>query len=134
MAAPDTRRRVVVVGGGFAGLETVKALVGVDADVTLIDRNNYHLFQPLSYQVATGSLAPGDIAVPLRRIVRNQRHVRVLMGEVRGFDLDRREVAVDPVLPGTAPCTAAYDQLVVAGGSSYAYFGHDEWRSLALEV
>ncbi len=129
-----TRPRVVVVGGGFGGLQAVKALSAADADVTLIDRNNYHLFQPLSYQVATGALSPGEIAVPLRRIVRRQRHVRVVMGEVTGFDLDARELIVDPAVPDDDAMRIPYDFLLVAGGSNYSYFGHDEWRSLALEV
>ena len=121
---------------GFEGLEAVKALGSADADVTLIDRHNYHLFQPLSYQVATGSLSPGEIAVPLRWIFRGHRRVRVLMGEVTGFDLERREVAVDAGGRRARPYprTIPYDTLIVAGGSSYAYFGHDESRSLALEV
>lgn len=127
-------RRVVVVGGGFGGLQTVQALTGTNAQVTLIDRHNYHLFQPLSYQVATGALSPGEIAVPLRSIFRRQRDVRVLMGEVSGFDLVAKEVVVDPAISGTAGRRVPYDTLVVAGGSSYAYFGHDEWRTLALEV
>ena len=122
-----------MVGGGFGGLQAVKALDGVEADITLIDRHNYHLFQPLSYQVATGSLSPGDIAVPLRRILRHQRHVRVLMGEISAVDLDRRELTMDAPLIGRA-LTIPYDILIVSGGSDYAYFGHDEWRSLALEV
>ena len=125
---------MVVVGGGFGGLQAVQALRDADADVTLIDRHNYHLFQPLSYQVATGSLSPGEIAVPLRWIFRRRPRVRVLMGEVAGFDLERRELAVDPAVAGTPPHTIPYDTLIVAGGSSYAYFGHDEWRELALEV
>lgn len=133
MVAPGGRKRIVVVGGGFGGLQAVKALDGIDADITLVDRHNYHLFQPLSYQVATGALSPGEIAVPLRRIVRRQRRVRVLMGEVTAFDLERREVML-----GATPLERAlaipYDMLIVAGGSDYAYFGHDEWRSLALEV
>jgi NADH:ubiquinone reductase (H+-translocating) len=122
------------VGGGFGGLQAVKVLRGADVDVTLIDRNNYHLFQPLSYQVATGSLSPGEIAVPLRLILRRAPEVRVLMGNVTGFDLERREVAVAPTVPGTSSWTLPYDSLLVSGGSSYAYFGHDEWSSLALEV
>jgi NADH:ubiquinone reductase (H+-translocating) len=134
MATPKPRSRVVVVGGGFGGLEAVRVLGRADVDVTLIDRHNYHLFQPLSYQVATGSLSPAEIAVPLRRIFRRQRRVRVLMGEVTGFDLEAREVTVDPAVVGTTPRTIPYDTLLVASGSSYAYFGHDEWRSLALEV
>ncbi len=126
--------RVVVVGGGFGGLEAVKALAGAGVHVTLIDRHNYHLFQPLSYQVATGSLSPGEIAVPLRRIFRGDPHVEVLMGEVTAVDLERRTVAMDPAIDGVPPRTVPYDTLLVAGGSSYAYFGHDDWRGLALEV
>src|SRR5262249_34298335 len=126
--------RVVVVGGGFGGLEAVRELAHADAEITLIDQHNYHLFQPLTYQVATGSLAPGEIAVPLRRIFRRERHVRVLIGKVTGFDLERREVTVDPAVPGTTEHELPYDTLIVAGGSSYAYFGHDEWRSSVLEV
>jgi NADH:quinone reductase (non-electrogenic) len=134
MTAPDGHARVVVVGGGFGGLQVVKGLARTDAEITLVDRHNYHLFQPLSYQVATGALSPGEIAVPLRRIFRRQRNVRVLMGDVTGVDLERRELAVEPVIAGTAARRMPYDVLVLAGGSSYAYFGHDEWRSLALEV
>jgi NADH:ubiquinone reductase (H+-translocating) len=129
-----SRHRVVVVGGGFGGLQAVKALTRADVDVTLVDRNNYHLFQPLNYQVATGSLSPSEIAVPLRKIFRRNRRIEVVMGEISSVDLDRREVHAAPVLPSTRPFSLAYDSLIVAGGSSYAYFGHDEWRSLALEV
>jgi len=134
MTARYRRSHVVIVGGGFGGIEAVKSLARADVEVTLIDRHNYHLFQPLSYQVATGSLSPGEIAVPLRRIVRRQRRVRVLMGEVTAFDLERREITVDPAVAGITRRTIPYDTLVVAGGSSYAYFGHEKWRSLALEV
>src|SRR5438874_13624901 len=96
MAIP-TGRHVVVVGGGFGGLEATKALTRAGADVTLIDRNNYHLFQPLSYQVATGALAPGEIAIPLRHVFRRHQRVRVLLGDVCGFDLARRQLEVrDP--------------------------------------
>jgi NADH dehydrogenase len=128
------RSRVVVVGGGFGGLQAVEVLARHDVDVTLIDRNNYHLFQPLSYQVATGALSPGDIAVPLRQIFGRHPRVEVLMGDVTGFDLEARAVAMSPPIEGTHDRTIPYDRLVVAGGSDYAYFGHDEWRSLALEV
>lgn len=133
MVSPGNHARVVIVGGGFGGLQAARALARADAEITLIDRNNYHLFQPLSYQVATGALSPGEIAVPLRRILRRQRNTNVLMGEVMSFDLERRELEFAPVT-GTAARTLPYDTLVVAGGSSYAYFGHDEWRTLALEV
>jgi NADH dehydrogenase len=126
--------QVVVVGGGFGGLQAVKTLACADVDVTLIDRNIYHLFQPLSYQVATGSLSPAEIAVPLRQIFRHEPRVRVVMGEVSGFDLKRREVLVDSTVPGSSSLMIPYDTLLVAGGSSYCYFGHERWRSLALEV
>jgi len=126
--------RCVVVGGGFGGLQAVKALGKANVDVTLVDRHNYHLFQPLSYQVATGSLSPSEIAIPLRRVFRHDKRVRVLMSEVTGLDLARREVELTPPVVGAPRQTIPYDTLVVAGGSSYAYFGHDNWRSLALEV
>jgi NADH dehydrogenase len=134
MGMSSNGSRVVVVGGGFGGLQAVRTLADKDLDVTLIDRNNYHLFQPLSYQVATGSLSPGEIAVPLRKVFRHQPRVRVVMGEVTGFDLERLEVLVDPKFGERAPRRIAYDTLLVAGGSSYSYFGHDDWRSVVLEV
>jgi NADH dehydrogenase len=132
-AESTTRHRVVVVGGGFAGLQAVKALQEADVDVTLVDRNNYHLFQPLSYQVATGALSPAEIAQPLRRIFRSDPNVRVVMGEVTELALDRRAIVVVPPEDGPTH-EIPYDTLVVAGGSAYNYFGHDEWRPLALEV
>lgn len=125
---------MVIVGGGFAGLKAARALARVDVEVTLLDRHNYHLFQPLSYQVATGSLSPGDIAVPLRRILRGQQNARVVMGEVTGFDLAARQVLVGPAIAGTEAYALGYERLIVAGGSAYSYFGHEEWRRLALEV
>ena len=131
--APSARHRVVVIGGGFAGLQAAKALHQADVDVTLVDRNNYHLFQPLSYQVATGALSPAEIAQPLRRIFHDDRNVRVIMGEVTELALDRRAIVVQPPEEG-ATHELPYDTLVVAGGSAYNYFGHDEWRPLALEV
>lgn len=127
--------RVVVVGGGFGGLEAVKTLARGGHDVTLIDRNNYFLFQPLNYQVATGGLAPGDIAVPLRHVVRRWDNVKVLLGEVSDLDLDGREVTVQGRASGVGEAIRlGYDSLVVAGGSDYSYFGHEEWREQALEV
>jgi len=125
--------RVIVVGGGFGGLTAVKALTRVDVDVTLIDRHNFHLFQPLSYQVATGALSPGDIAMPLRHVFRKHPRVKVLLGEVVEFCLPEREVVVHADVPGGV-LRLAYDTLVVAGGSDYSYFGHDQWRDVALEV
>jgi NADH:quinone reductase (non-electrogenic) len=133
MVSDSQRHHVVVVGGGFAGLTAAKALARANADVTLIDRHNYHLFQPLSYQVATGALAPGDIAMPLRHIFRRQRNVTVVLGTVTAFDLDAREVVVAADVPeGTLK--VSYDSLIAAGGSAYSYFGHEEWRTVALEV
>src|SRR5690242_10165692 len=127
----EARHRVVVIGGGFGGLQAVDHLRRADVDVTLIDRRNFHLFQPLTYQVATGALSPGEIAYPLRAIFKRARNVRVLMGEVSEFDLEAREVRVEPLedadpLPSF---TVPYDTLIVAGGSRYSYFGHDEWET-----
>jgi NADH dehydrogenase len=126
---------VVVVGGGFAGLYAARSL-GIDPEVrlTLVDRRNFHLFQPLTYQVATGALAPGEIAYPLRAIFKRNRNVRVLMAEVTDFDLDAREVRLRPVGDVPAPQSLPYDTLIVAGGSQYSYFGHDDWRAHAAEV
>jgi NADH:ubiquinone reductase (H+-translocating) len=129
------RRRVVVIGGGFAGLEAVKALRGAPVEVTLVDRENHHLFQPLTYQVATGALAPDEVAEPLRTIFRRDRNVRVLMAEATGFDPGRGTVLLRPGAGEDAePRELPYDTLVVAGGSTYSYFGHDEWRPHVLEV
>src|SRR3954463_14141205 len=127
------RHRVVVIGGGFGGLEAIAHLRGAAVDITLIDRRNFHLFQPLTYQVATGALSPGEIAYPLRAIFKRRRNVRVMLAEVTGFDLDARLVRVEPV-QGALPMTVAYDTLIVGGGSRYSYFGHDEWQSFAPEV
>jgi NADH dehydrogenase len=126
--------RVVVIGGGFGGLQAVLELRHAAVEVTLIDRRNFHLFQPLTYQVATGALSPGEIAYPLRAIFKRSRNVRVVMAEVTDFDLDAREVHLRPVGDVPAPATVTYDTLIVAGGSRYSYFGHDEWREHAAEV
>ena len=131
---PVTPHQVVVVGGGFGGLETVKALRRAPVEVTLIDRNNYHLFQPLTYQVATGSLAPDEIAEPLRTIFRREANVHVVLAEVTDIDLERRVVRMEPQAGGSEPRELGYDTLVVAGGSAYSYFGHEEWRPFASEV
>jgi NADH dehydrogenase len=128
------RHRVVVVGGGFGGIEVVKSLAADAVDITLVDRHNYHLFAPLTYQVATGALSPDEIAEPLRAIFRRRPDVRVVMAEVTGLDLDRRLVELAPTADRTAPWSIPYDTLVVAAGSTYSYFGHDEWRAVALEV
>ena len=120
----DTKHRVVIVGGGFGGLYAAKALAKAPVDVTLIDRRNFHLFQPLLYQVATGGLSPANIAAPLRSVLRRQKNARVLLGEVVGFDLDRRVVKLaDHEIP--------YDSLIVATGARHHYFGHPEWEETA---
>jgi NADH:ubiquinone reductase (H+-translocating) len=124
---------VVVVGGGFGGLLAVRGLKRADVDVTLVDRQNFYLFQPLVYQVATGSLSSVEVAVPLRQILRRQRNARVLIGEVDSLDLDARRVSVRN-LPNGDSLSLEYDTLVVAGGSRYSYFGHDEWAPYAPEL
>lgn len=132
--ASAQRHRVVVVGGGFGGLRAVKALRGTDADVTLVDRRNFHLFQPLTYQVATGSLSPSDVTYPLRALFGAVPNITVLLATVTGFDLEgRRVLLADDGRPGS-PTDLPYDTLIVATGSSYAYFGHEEWREVAGEV
>ncbi len=112
--------RVLVVGGGFGGIATVKQLKDAAADISLIDRKNHHLFQPLLYQVATAALNPADIAAPIRKIFRHQKNVSVAMGEVESVDLNQQEVMV----AGTA---VPYDYLVLAAGATHSYFGNDQW-------
>jgi NADH:ubiquinone reductase (H+-translocating) len=118
------RPRVIVIGGGFAGLSAVRALRSAAVDVLLIDRFNHHTFQPLLYQVATAGLAAPSIAAPLRHILRAQRNVTVILGEVRSIDINDRSIDVDGV-------SHPYDFLVVATGSTHAYFGRDEWSRYA---
>src|ERR1700754_2235477 len=132
--AKTGRERVVVVGGGFAGLYAVRELRRAPVDLTLIDRRNFHLFEPLVYQGATGALTPGEIASPLRGIFKRDRNVTVLLGEVNGFDLAGRRVLVDPAAAEGGPHALSYDSLIVAAGSSYSYFGHDAWRPLAPDI
>ncbi|MGL4513002.1 MAG: NAD(P)/FAD-dependent oxidoreductase [Lacipirellulaceae bacterium] len=119
--APIPVHRVVIVGGGFAGLNAAKALRRAPVEVTLIDKRNFHLFQPLLYQVATGGLSPANIAAPLRGVLKRQRNCRVLMAEVRGFDLDARRVMLGDE-------HVDYDTLIVAAGAGHSYFGHPEWE------
>ena len=126
--------RIVVVGGGFGGLQAVNKLRKLPVEVTLIDRRNFHLFQPLVYQVATGALSPGEIAAPLRSIFKRSRNVRVLLGEVGEVDLERRVLHVQPPIEDMQPHEVPYDTLIVAAGSKYSYFGHDEWVEHAPEV
>ena len=126
--------RVVVVGGGFAGLQATMHLRRAPVEVTLVDRRNFHLFQPLTYQVATGSLSPGEIAYPLRAIFKRAQNVRVLMAEARAVDASARRLELAPVGGVPAPSSIPYDTLIVAGGSRYSYFGHDDWGEFAHEV
>jgi NADH dehydrogenase len=116
--------RVVIVGAGFGGLNAARALAKAPVQITVIDRRNYHTFQPLLYQVATAGLSPGEIAAPIRSILRSHKNVEVLMAEVTGFDLEYRTV-------GTPEAQIPYDYLIVAAGASHAYFGHDDWEPYA---
>src|SRR5438552_18047289 len=121
----NKRWHVVIVGGGFGGLRAAQALRSARVDVTLIDRRNYHLFQPLLYQVATGSLSPGEIAAPLRGVFSRQKNTRVLLGEVVDLDpVTKRVMLADGA-------TFEYDSLIVAAGSQTFYYGHDAWREWA---
>jgi NADH:ubiquinone reductase (H+-translocating) len=119
------RPRVVVVGAGFGGLEAARKLARSPVDVTVIDRRNYHLFQPLLYQVATAALSPADIAQPIRAVLRDQQNATVLLDEVIGVDVAARRVET------RFGADQSYDYLILATGSQYAYFGHDEWPRLA---
>jgi NADH dehydrogenase len=128
--------RVVIVGGGFGGLNAAQALASASVSITVIDRKNHHTFQPLLYQVATAGLSPGEIAAPIRSILRRHKNVEVLMAEVTGFDLERRVVqtAVQTGSHNAAQNEVQeipYDSLIVAAGASHAYFGHDEWEVFA---
>ena len=117
--------RVVIIGGGFGGLNAARALKDAPVQVTLIDRRNFHLFQPLLYQVATGSLSPADVASPLRSILKRQKNTTILLGEAIGVDCGNRQVH----LKG-ADCVP-YDFLIVGTGVRHHYFGHDEWSEIA---
>lgn len=116
--------KIVIIGGGFGGLNAALALKRVDAEITLVDRENYHLFQPLLYQVAAGSLSPANICAPLRNLLKRHKNASVLQDEVVDFDLENRKVLLaDRELP--------FDYLIVAAGMTHSYFGHDEWEPLA---
>jgi NADH dehydrogenase len=129
-AAAGRPPHVVIVGGGFGGLYAAKALANAPVRVTVVDRRNHHLFQPLLYQVATAALSPADIASPIRSILRRQKNASVLLAEATAIDADRREVVLGNG-NGKAADRLAYDYLVLATGSSHTYFGHDEWAPLA---
>jgi len=126
--------RVVVIGGGFAGLQAVSHLASAPVEITLVDRRNFHLFQPLTYQLATGALSEGEVCFPLRAIFKRHRNVRVFLAEAAGLDLDARRVRLEPAVGDVSPDYVEYDTLIVAGGSQYSYFGHDEWEPLAPQV
>jgi NADH dehydrogenase len=115
------RPHVVVVGGGFGGLSAARGLSRLPVDVTLVDRTNHHVFQPLLYQVATAGLSPAEIAAPIRHILRRQRATRVLLGEATAVDVEAKTVRLDGL-------ELAYDYLILAAGNTHSYFGHDEWR------
>src|SRR5262245_21732707 len=119
------RPRVVIIGAGFGGLEATMALARAPVDITLIDRNNYHCFQPLLYQVATAALSPADVAWPVRHILRRQQNATVLMANVTGIDTQKNLVELDDAAP------VAYDFLILATGATHSYFGHDEWADCA---
>src|SRR5262245_55715941 len=125
----DAVPRVVIVGGGFGGLAAAKALRRANVEVVLIDRQNHHLFQPLLYQVATSARSPGQIASPIRGILRNQRNTTVILGEVTGVDTERRRVFVDS--SDRAGVAVEYDYLILATGAGHSYFGHDEFEPFA---
>src|SRR6202043_252649 len=123
------RKRVVIVGGGFAGLAAAHALRHADAEIILIDRRNHHIFQPLLYQVATAVLSPAEIAAPLRQLEVKQRNLSVLLAEVTGVDVASRTIAASS--PGVGVRKIAFDHLVVATGMGPSYFGHDEFARYA---
>ena len=119
------RQKVVIVGGGFGGLSAAQGLAGADVDVTLIDRRNHHLFQPLLYQVATASLSTSEIAWPIRHILRRRSDVTTLLATVSGIDVAQKLVHL------TDGASVPYDSLIIATGARHAYFGHDEWEKFA---
>ena len=120
----DERAKVVIIGAGFGGIEAAKELRRASVEVTVIDRQNHHCFQPLLYQVATAALSPADVAWPIRHILRKQKNATVLMAEIREIDPAKRRVQIDSM-------SISYDYLVLATGASHAYFGHDEWAEVA---
>src|SRR5690242_9757626 len=118
-------RHIVIAGGGFAGLYTARGLNGAEAQITVVDRHNYHLFQPLLYQVAMAALNPSDIAAPIRAILRRQKNATVLLGEIKSVDVNAKSVKL------ADGGTLDYDFLVLATGATHSYFGHPEWEQFA---
>src|SRR4030095_15649264 len=121
---PTKKPQVVIVGAGFGGLEAAKKLAGEDVRVTVIDRTNYHLFQPLLYQVATAALSPADIAAPVRAVLSKYKNVKVILAEVESVDVDAKKIK-------TTDTEIGYDFLILATGLGHYFFGHDEWEKLA---
>ena len=124
MSSDSQRPRVVIAGAGFGGLTATKSLAKAAVDVTLIDAQNHHCFQPLLYQVATAALSPADVAWPIRAILRKQQNARVIMAQVTSVDVEARRVR-------TTEVDLAYDYLVLATGATHSYFGHDDWAPYA---
>ena len=124
MTEPKPRPKVAIVGGGFAGLAAARALAKAPVEVTLVDRSNHHLFQPLLYQVATASLSPADISAPIRAILRRQDNCQVILSEITGVDVERRRIRI-------VGAHLDYDYLILAAGATHSYFGHDEWAHYA---
>src|SRR6266850_1994689 len=123
-AAPEQTPRVVIIGAGFGGLEAAKKLSGKAVRVTVVDRTNYHLFQPLLYQVATAALSPADIAAPVRAVLSKSKNMEVILAEVQSIDVNAKKVKmVDGELD--------YDYLILATGARHSYFGHPEWERIA---
>src|SRR6201990_1100531 len=125
----EGRKRIVIVGGGFAGVAAAHALRHAEAEIVLIDRRNHHIFQPLLYQVATAVLSPADIAAPIRQLEVRQRNLSVLMSEMSGVDVASR--TIEASVPGAGVRKIAFDYLVVATGTRPSYFGHDEFARCA---
>ena len=117
--------RLVIIGAGFGGLSAARALAGSRFDVTVVDKHNYHVFQPLLYQVATAGLSPADIASPIRGILANAQNIHVVLGKVSGVDTKRREVIAEGR-------RIPFDSLILATGAQHAYFGRDDWAAFAL--
>ena len=124
MKSSTPRPRVVIIGAGFGGLSAAKQLAGTPFDVTVVDQHNYHLFQPLLYQVATAALSPGDIASPIRSILRYKQNVSVVLAKVNGIDVGRKDVLAEGR-------RIPFDCLIVATGAEHAYFGHEAWAACA---